>query len=843
MPTVTGAWAPNSSANARGQLILNYTVPTPTSGQTQITVTGNVVVKAGPYSWYDSSNKLSWSGSLLGSGSASNINMNVGNNGSQTIHNFSKVVTLTSGSQNLSVSFTLTGVGYINASPTVSATVVIPAQVVSGSPPAAPTNFVISYNASTNAFSTSWGGGTVQRIEVATKALNSTTWSAYTLYGTGNYSTGTTLAATLGYSHRYRILRSNAFGNSNWTYSNVVDAIVTPNAPSAVVVTQNSGSSHTVKWTFNASSAEHTPTSFVIQRWRASTNTWVSVTSPWHATRSWTDTTNLSNDRIAWRVAAKNGAGQSAWTTSNYVMTPPRAATNVTAGRSGDTSATVSWVTNTPTSTGVAQDLQFRTSPDSVSWSAWANFTGKTSLSGSLQTTTVTGLNSTLRYQFRIVTRVSSPSHSATSVESAVVTLPAAPNPPTPLAPLSYSVNASTSTVQFRWNHNTVDGSPQQAYNLRYRDVSTPESPGEWVQLSGTTENSRDVSLDVGDWEWQVQTRGSFATYSSWSPGVIFAVYDPPSVTITSPSTPVVTTNKPTISYTYTDSKGAQKTQIRRLLGSDSTVLEEAHTDTTSTSFQFWTFLENFTSYTIEVIAVSNTGLQSVADSYSFSTDFLEPGAAELEGSWDSETGIASFQGITATTGPTVVENRLERSVDGGETWTVVQDGLGDNPEAFDRFARLNTVVQWRLISVSDLGTEMSSNIVTIETETVYSWLHYGPQQRFSIRMCAEINNDLSFKSGAVTHKLLGQSKRVSVHALDWSPEVTIQVSASVLDEWVGHTERQLMIASQGDVYWRDYQQREMWAVITVGNGKPAWKYSFFGFTLEEIAGQGRPGG
>lgn len=843
MPTVTGAWAPNSSANARGQLILNYTVPTPTAGQTQITVTGNIVVKAGPYSWYDSSNKLSWSGSLLGSGSVSNINMNVGNNGSQTIHTFSKVVTLTSGSQNLSVSFTLTGIGYINASPTVSATVTIPAQVVAGSPPAAPTNFVISYNASTNAFSTSWGGGPVQRIEVATKALNSTTWSAYTLYGTGNYSTGISLTATPGFTHYYRILRSNAFGNSNWTYSNAADATVVPNAPSTVTITQNSSSNHTVDWAFTASSAEHTPTSFVIERWRASTNTWVPVTSPWHATRTWTDTSNLSNDRIAWRVAAKNGAGQSAWTTSSYVMTAPRPATNVTAGRSGDTSAIVSWTTNTPTAVGVTQDLQFRTSPDSETWSAWANFSGKTGLSGSLQTTTVTGLNSTLRYQFRIVTRVSSPSHSATSVESAVVALPAAPNPPTPLAPLSYSVNASTSTTQFRWNHNTVDGSTQQAYDLRYRNVSTPGSPGAWVELSGSTDNYRDVSVAVGDWEWQVRTRGSFATYSPWSPVVVFAVYDPPSVTITSPSTPVVVTNKPTVSYTYIDSRGAQKTQIRRLLSSSSVVLEEVHTNTTSTSFQFSTFLENFTSYTIEVIAVSNTGLQSIADSYSFSTDFLEPGAAELEGAWDPDTGIASFQSITSATTPTVVTNRLERSIDGGVTWTEVQDGLGPNPEVLDKFARLNTVTQWRLISVSDLGTETASNIVTLETETLHSWLHYGPQQSSSIRLCAEIDNGLSFTSGATTHKLLGRNKRVSVHALDWSPEVTIKVSASVLDEWVGDVERQLMIASQGDVYWRDYQQREMWAVMTVGDGKPAWKYSFFGFTLEEIEGQGRPGG
>ena len=710
--------------------------------------------------------------------------------------------------------------------------------------PAVPTNFVITYYAASNEFRLSWDGGPVQIIEVALKPLNSDTWlTYYTIADSEDVASEIYLPAVSGYTHSYRILRYGGSSSSNWAYSNTADATVAPNAPSTITVTQNSSSNHTIDWAFTASSEEHTPTSFVIERWRASTNTWVPVTSPWHATRTWVDTTNLTNDRIAWRVAAKNSSGQSAWTTSSYVMTSPLPATNVTAGRSEATSAIVSWTTNTVTSDGVVQDLQFQVLSNSGTWSTWANFSGKTGLSGSLQTTTVTGLNSTSSYRFRIVTRVWSPGHSATSGESAVVPPPATPNPPTPLAPLSYSANASTSAVQFRWNHNTVDGSTQQAYDLRYRNVSVPGSPGAWVELSGYTDNHHDVSVGVGDWEWQVCTRGSFATYSPWSTAVVFAVYDPPSVTITTPSTPIVTTNKPMVSYTYTDPRGSQKTQIRRLLSGSSVVLEEVHTNTTSTSFQFSTSLENFTSYTVEVIAVSNTSLQSIAASHSFSTDFLVPDAAELDGSWDPDTGIASFQSVTAITTPIVASNRLERSVDGGVTWTEVQDGLGPNPEVLDKFARLNTATQWRLISVSDLGTETASNIVTLETETIHSWLHYGPQQSSSIRLCAEIDNGLSFTSDVMTHKLLGRNKRVSVHALDWSPDVTIQVSASVIDEWVGDVERQLMIASQGDVYWRDYQQRGMWAVITLGNGKPAWKYSFFGFTLEEVEGQGRPGG
>lgn len=841
MVSVTGAWAPNSSANARGQLILNYTVPTPTAGQTQITVTGNIVVKAGSYSWYDSANKLSWSGSLLGSGSVSNINMNLGNNGSQTIHTFSKVVTLTSGSQNLSVSFTLTGVGYINASPSVSATVGIPAQVVSGSPPAAPTNFVISYNASTDAFNTSWGGGPIQRIESSTKALTSTTWSAYSLYATGNYSTGTTLAATPGYSHRYRILRSNAFGNSNWAYSNAADAIVVPNAPSAVTVVQNSDNSHALKWEFSASDEEHSPSSFVIEGWRASTGRWDRVANPWAETRAWTDTRQLANDYVAWRVAAKNSVGQSAWVTTPYLWTTPAAASNVLATRTGLNTLVVSWDVETPSATGVTQDLQFQSSEDEQTWTEWADVPGKTEMAGSVESTTFENADPLLNYRFQVITRVDTSEDApegrfVVSRASSFLTPPQAPAPPTPISPLSHSAVSSLEPVVHQWSFNTIDGSNQVGFRLNYRDVSDLAQPGPWTTVTGTTADRVSLNLDIGEWEWRVQARGSHSTYSDWSTPVVFRVFSPPVVDITSPTGSVVTTNRPVVTYTYTDSLGSQKTQIRRLLNDSGVILEEIHTETSSTTVRFNTLLSNFETYTIQIQAVSNTGLTSSADSYSFSTDFLVPGAPVLEALWSSETGSVGLKGTNLTGATPTAHNRIERRVNGG-AWEVVLDNLGLNPDVIDEYTQLNSTVDYQLVSVSSTGTETRSNMFTVFTETLHSWLHYGPGLSKKMRLTCEIENDLSFKTDVILHKLLGRAKRVPVHALDWAPEVKISVSASVIDVFVGDPERELIEASLGNVYWRDYQQRRMWGVIPDGGGKPVWKYSFINFTLEEIEG------
>lgn len=847
MVSVPGPWVPSPTSAKRGQLIISYSVPTPIAGQTQITVTGSVVVKAGPLSWYDSNNSLSWSGSLLGSGSSGSSTISLAANGQQTIRSFSKIVTLTSSAQGMTVGFSLSGVEFVGADMTATTTVPIPAQVSDGGTtrPPTPTNFQISYNAGADTFNLTWGGGPVNRIEFATKPLVDGDWSEYSFIGDSTFTSGTSAASPyIGRTYRFRILRRNGSANSNWAYSNVADSTTVPNIPASLSVTQNSDSNHLLKWVFTPTTAEYGVKSFVVERWRASRNEWESATDPYPATRAWSDTTNLINDRIQWRVAAKNGSGRGDWRYSSYVMTTPAKATNVSASRTGPTDAVVRWEVNTPTGVGVSQDLQYQTSVDGGTWTAWANLTGKTNMSGALESTTLSGLNSTLRYRFRIVTRVVDPStKTVVSDGSLTITLPTTPNAPTPLAPQSYSINSSTSLIRHEWVHNSVDGSPQEAFSLRYRNVSNPMVPGAWIPVTGFDSNFVLLSVGVGDWEWQVRTKGNFATYSQYSDSLLYVVYDPPSVTITSPSTSVITTNRPLVAYTYTDSRGAQKTQIRRLRNGAGDVIEEVYQETAGKSFQFSTVFDNLSSYTIEVAVISNTGLESVAATLSVTTDFLKPGQPSLTGSWNSETGIATLLGSNTTGESLTVYNRLERSVNNGASWELVDGSLGFNPQTIDRFAQLNTSMRWRLVAVSELNTEMVSPTFIMQTDTMYSWLHYGPDLIYSIRLCAEVENDLSFTSGVVTHKLLGRKKRVSVHALGWSPEVTIKVSASVLDEWVGTTERAVMSASTGDVYWRDYQQRRLWAVIPSGDGSPKWKYSFFGFTLEEVEGEGAPRG
>lgn len=835
MVSVLGAWSPNSTASTRGRLEVVYLVPTPAAGASTVDVTVIVYAIAGPTGWSDNTNTLSWSGSLLGAGSVQNVNISLAANQRLQIRSWIEKVTLTSKAQGVTFGAALGGINVLGSSPTASVVIPIPAQ--GGPSVLKPSNANATYNPSNDTVKLEWGGGVVHRIEAAWKPLVGGDWNPYTSVGDSTFTSGTSAAVTPGRLYRFRVLRRSQGFNSDWAYTPAFETVVKPNNLGSLSVVQNSDNSHALKWEFFASDEEHSPTSFVIEGWRASRGRWERVANPWAETRAWTDTRQLANDYVAWRVAAKNSVGQSAWSTTPYLWTTPAAASNVIATRTSLNTLVVSWDVETPTATGVTQDLQFQSSGDDQAWTAWDDVPGKTGMAGSVESTTFENADPLLNYRFQVITRVKTPTErSVVSRSSSFLTPPQAPASPTPVSPLSHSAVSSLEPVVFRWSFNTIDGSNQTGFRLNYRNVSNPAQPGAWTTVTGTTADRVSIPLDIGEWEWRVQVRGSHATYSDWSTPVVFRVFSPPVVNITSPTGSVVTTNRPVVTYTYTDSLGSQKTQIRRLLNDSGVILEEIHTETRSTTVRFNTLLSNHETYTIQIQAVSNTGLTSLADSYSFSTNFLVPGAPVLEAVWSSETGSVSLKGTNLTGATATAHNRIERRANGG-AWEVVYDNLSLNPDVVDEYTQLNSTVDYQLVSVSSTGTETRSNMFTVFTETLHSWLHYGPGLSKKMRLTCEIENDLSFKTDVVLHKLLGRAKRVPVHALDWAPEVKISVSASVIDVFVGDPERELMKASLGNVYWRDYQQRRMWGVIPDGGGKPEWKYSFINFTLEEIEG------
>lgn len=283
-----------------------------------------------------------------------------------------------------------------------------------------------------------------------------------------------------------------------------------PAAPSGLAVSRVSDSQQVLNWTRNA-----TYSSVVIQRTTGTGSSW----SGWQQVGvasgnafTFTDTTTIANRYYVYRVAGRAASGQSAWSGETGVYTSPAAPSGVSATRSGDdivvsASSVPSYVTSVDVEDGgvvVASSV-------------------------SLPFTHVDP-NPAVPHSYRVRGKIGSLT-GAWSAVSNVVQLIAPPNAPSGLSP-NGAVRASDDDVTFQWVHNPVDSSSQSAYELRHR-----EPAGVWTTLSGTAAQFRDVSLPVGDVEWQVRTKGVHPDWSQWSSTAVFSVIDRPGVAVTQPET------------------------------------------------------------------------------------------------------------------------------------------------------------------------------------------------------------------------------------------------------------------------------------------------------------------
>lgn len=255
MTTIYGDWKPNATTTKRARLRVDFTVPSPSAGQTSITVTGQV--RAGArYSYEDANNTFAWSGTLLGSGSTSK-NLDVATDGEQVIHTFSVTVPLTDTSQSKYANFSLTGIDYIGASvvASVTASVTIPARVILA--PNAPSSATVARVSDTR-HDLAWTATAtadrpiasfeVQKWRLSTGAYApqaSVSGSARSYVDNGNHPND---------QLEWRIRAVNAAGASAWVY---FPAVWTTPAAATNVTVARVGADATVSWTINARDASH----------------------------------------------------------------------------------------------------------------------------------------------------------------------------------------------------------------------------------------------------------------------------------------------------------------------------------------------------------------------------------------------------------------------------------------------------------------------------------------------------------------------------------------------------------------------------------------------------------
>lgn len=582
-----------------------------------------------------------------------------------------------------------------------------------------------------------------------------------------------------------------------------------PNTPWDVTVIRHSDTRHELRWTVTAPTGKPID-DVVIQRWsRRSTTGWqaVAVIPGAEGTRAWIDNTTRENDWYIWRIITRNARGSAPPAESAETPTSPAPPSGVTLTRNPAGDIIVTWSRNAPLAP--RQDVQMQSSPDGLVWDSWRNV--RTHLADSVTQVAVSGLDGTRLWRARVQAVVNA-EHSwgvGTSQPSAPVQPLTPPAPPTLLGPTR--TQSSQEPVTWVWRHNPKDHSAQTGAQLRHRPVGSSS----WAQTLTVWRDAQQLTsaapLVVGPHEWQVRTKGAASDWGDWSPISTLEVADPPTVSITKPAQQLHS-NRMSVEFAYHDGTGAAMVGWVCQLWRGGLLLEETTGTGHPSAITLDSTLQDQVSYRLTLVAISGTGLRSVAAEVDTRTSFLPPPTPTLIGEWVEVEGLARLSVTNPSKGPrqdAVDHNRIERSIDGGRTWQTIADGLGIGPDLNDNRVPLNQAAAWRAVAVTPLGVEAISDELHLATPSQWVWLVGEDGTGVTLRH----NLGLSREHGhhRVVEHYLGRGSP-EVHWGEGRP-TKVAVSGALID---GHgIDQDLSLLLGRPLHYRDPEGVALWIALS----------------------------
>lgn len=414
---------------------------------------------------------------------------------------------------------------------------------------------------------------------------------------------------------------ASIFGSAGASGTLVADPI--PQRPTGLTLTRVSDARVDLAW-----SKAGTTAGAGVQR-QTDDGVWQQVGAPSGNVTSFSDVTTSAGHKYTYRVYGWTVVGASAFSDTATVYTSPVAPTGVAASRSGmDIVVSASTVPPYVTGFDVMDGATVIASNVSLPWTHVAPDSGATHT-----------------YKLRGV----APGGvvGAWSAPSNTVQLIAPPAAPVNLSP-NGAVRASDADVRLSWTHNPVDSSAQSAYELQWRPVG-----GSWTTLTGTTAAFRDVSLPLGDVEWQVRTKGTDPAFSPWSAVAVVTVITRPGVAITQPGTDWDASTL-TVTWSWFQPEGRpQSSWELELLNGSGVVLESRSGSGATSSFTLTSRLQQGM-FKVRVRAATGE-VWSPWVEQAFTVTFDPPAPPIFLGEWSEETGV-----VTLTVAPGGVEGPIE---------------------------------------------------------------------------------------------------------------------------------------------------------------------------------------
>lgn len=494
----------------------------------------------------------------------------------------------------------------------------------------------------------------------------------------------------------FSVSANHYFGSTGSTLSVSVPARYA-RTPTNLTATRVTDSQINLAWTRNSNTS-----SSVIQRSTDGT-TWVEHGRTVLNTVSYTDTTALPNQRYYYRVASIGGSGQSHWSAiSAATYTTPAPVGAVAAAKSGS-------------------DIQISATglpPYATGYEIWDN---DELLNGAVTSFPFNHVSPSASVAHTYTVYAKNGALKSAGTVSNTVQLIAPPLAPSELTP-NGGVAASDEPVRLAWRHNPVDTTEQTEYRLQYRAVGATT----WTTLTGTTASYRELSLAVGSYEWQVQTRGAHATFGPYSPVATLAVIGRPGVAVQgdglwdSPIFIAVWT------YAQAQSRPQSAWQVE-LLDSEMQRLEFREGSGATTSLQLSTRMVDGGEYTVRVRAATGS-VWSDWSPLAVVAHFEPPEDPLVTGGWQEASGIVAItvEEVTGAVNADVVT--VERSVDGGSTWETVIDSIPfDGELAFpdhEALSRGTTIYRVLAANLATGAAAVVTHSVTADSDAL--WLSGG---------------------------------------------------------------------------------------------------------------------
>ena len=559
--------------------------------------------------------------------------------------------------------------------------------------------------------------------------------------------------------------------------------VTAPAAPSGATITRASDAKQVLTWVNNGTPSAPVDSSRIERRDNTMpAGQYVTVAIVGGAASSFVDATTRADRRYNHRIRSGNSAGGSDWTYFGVWSTTPAAPGAPTVKKNASGGIVVTRGSLSDAATG----WRVYDSPDG---GADVLVSGSEPIAAGTTSWTHASPDPAQTHRYRLEAVTTQPVlYSAKGGYSSTVQLQAPPAAPTNLAP---AVADATEAITLTARHNPVDTSEQTYYEVEQRATSADP----WTTLAAKTASgvtAHEVPADT--WANGAPVRLRWRTWgadpdpSPWSAEHVLTLSARPVAGITSPAASW-SSQRLTAAWTYFDEESSAQSAWEAVLADSSgTPLETRSATGAATSAAFVQQVANGASYEVRVRVRDGANLWSHWAVQAFTVAYAPPPTPTLEAAWHEDDGYVT---LTADVGAEVpperpaVSLRLERATPAG--WVMVQgaDDLESWPTTVtDMTPPLGQAIQYRVVAVSDIGSEAYSETVAVDARACWVFINHGPGFGQVVRLDSNIDVGRTFGRAKVLHQFVGRRKPVefggghttrtySVSATLWNPVLT----------------------------------------------------------------------